>query len=69
MDRENNSPAASDEEFIVTDSQMEEESDYEEIEDRLELLFESFVNLQEKQKLLEKEIKRQGYLLAKLTQN
>ena len=65
MDHEN-SPTTSDEEFIVTDSQMEEESDYEDIEDRLELLFESFVNLQEKQKLLEKEIQRQGNLFEKL---
>ena len=65
MDHEN-SPTTSDEEFIVTDSQMEEESDYEDIEDRLELLFESFVNLQEKQKLLEKEIQRQGNLIEKL---
>ena len=51
------SPTTSDEDFIVSDSEMEEVEADDSIEDQLELLFESFVNLQEENKLLKKNLK------------
>ena len=66
------SPTTSDEDFIVSDSEMEDveqevEAD-DSIEDQLELLFESFVNLQEENKLLKKELEKQGSLLFEIHQ-
>ena len=60
------SPTTSDEDFIVSDSEMEEVEADDSIEDQLELLFESFVNLQEENKLLKKELEKQGSLLFEI---
>ena len=59
-------PTTSDEDFIVSDSEMEEVEADDSIEDQLELLFESFVNLQEENKLLKKELEKQGSLLFEI---
>ena len=60
---EDESPTTSDEEFIVSDSEMEAEGHQECEEDQIELLFESFVNLQEEHKILKKELAKQSCLL------
>ena len=60
---EDESPTTSDEEFIVSDSEMEEAEQEECEEDQIELLFESFVNLQEEHKILKKELQKQSCLL------
>ena len=65
---ETESPTTSDEDFIVSDSEMEEVEADDSIEDQLELLFESFVNLQEENKLLKKELEKQGSLLFEICQ-
>ena len=62
------SPTTSDEDFIVSDSEMEEVEADDSIEDQLELLFESFVNLQEENKILKKELQKQGSLLFEIQQ-
>ena len=59
-------PTTSDEDFIVSDSEMEEVEADDSIEDQLELLFESFVNLQEENKILKKELEKQGSLLFEI---
>ena len=59
-------PTTSDEDFIVSDSEMEEVEAEDSIEDQLELLFESFVNLQEENKILKKELEKQGSLLFEI---
>ena len=61
-------PTTSDEEFIVSDSEMEEAEADEYHEDQFEQLFESFVNLQEENKLLKKELQKQGSLLFEIHQ-
>ena len=63
---EDETPTTSDEDFIVSDSEMEEVEADDSIEDQLELLFESFVNLQEENKLLKKELEKQGSLLFEI---
>ena len=60
---EDETPTTSDEDFIVSDSEMEEVEADDSIEDQLELLFESFVNLQEENKILKKELQKQSCLL------
>ena len=63
------SPTTSDEDFIVSDSEMEEEVEQEDaVEDQIELLFESFVNLQEEHKILKKELQKQSCLLFEIHQ-
>ena len=56
-------PTISDVEFIVSDSEMEEAEQEECEEDDIELLYESFVNLQEEHKLFKKELEKQNNLL------
>ena len=63
---EDETPTTSDEDFIVSDSEMEEVEANDSIEDQLELLFESFVNLQEENKILKKELEKQGSLLFEI---
>ena len=65
---EDETPTTSDEDFIVSDSEMEEVEADDSIEDQLELLFESFVNLQEENKILKKELQKQGSLLFEIHQ-
>ena len=65
---EDETPTTSDEDFIVSDSEMEEVEADDSIEDQLELLFESFVNLQEENKILKKELEKQGSLLFEIHQ-
>ena len=56
-------PTTSDEEFIVSDSEMEEAEQAESEEDDIELLYESFVNLREENKLFKQELAKQNNLL------
>ena len=49
-------PTTSDEEFIVSDSEMEEAEQEELEEDDIELLYESFINLREENKLIKEEL-------------
>ena len=66
---EDETPTTSDEDFIVSDSEMEEEVEQEDaVEDQIELLFESFVNLQEEHKILKKELQKQSCLLFEIHQ-
>ena len=65
---EDETPTTSDEDFIVSDSEMEEVEAEDSIEDQLELLFESFVNLQEENKILKKELQKQSCLLFEIHQ-
>ena len=62
------SPTTSDEDFIVSDSEMEEVSQEDAVEDQIDLLFESFVNLQEEHKILKKELQKQSCLLFEIHQ-
>ena len=62
------SPTTSDEDFIVSDSEMEEVSQEDAVEDQIDLLFESFVNLQEEHKILNKELQKQSCLLFEIHQ-
>ena len=59
---EDESPTTSDEEFIVSDSEMEKAENEECDEDQIELLFESFINLQEEHKIFKKELQKQSCL-------
>ena len=63
---EDETPTTSDEDFIVSDSEMEEVEADDSIEDQLELLFKSFVNLQEENKILKKELQKQSCLLFEI---
>ena len=65
---EDETPTTSDEDFIVSDSEMEEVGQEDVVEDQIELLFESFVNLQEEHKILKKELQKQSCLLFKIHQ-
>ena len=65
---EDETPTTSDEDFIVSDSEMEEVEADDSVEDQLELLFESFVNLQGENKILKKELQKQGSLLFEIHQ-
>ena len=56
-------PTTSDEEFIVSDSEMEEAEQEEMEEDDIELLYESFINLREENKLIKEELAKQNNLL------
>ena len=60
---EDETPTTSDEEFIVSDSEMEEAEQAESEEDDIELLYESFINLQEENKLFKQELAKQNNLL------
>ena len=60
---EDETPTASDDEFIVSDSEMEEAEQAESEEDDIELLYESFINLREENKLLKEELCKQNNLL------
>ena len=60
---EDETPTISDEEFIVSDSEMEEAEQAESEEDDIELLYESFVNLREENKLFKQELAKQNNLL------
>ena len=62
------SPTTSDEDFTVSDSEMEEVSQEDAVEDQIDLLFESFVNLQEEHKILKKELQKQSCLLFEIHQ-
>ena len=62
------SPTTSDEDFIVSDSEMEEVGQEDVVEDQIELLFESFVILQEEHKILKKELQKQSCLLFEIHQ-
>ena len=61
-------PTTSDEEFIVSDLEMEEVEEEECEEDEIELLFESFVNLQEEHKIFKNELAKQSCLLWEIRQ-
>ena len=61
-------PTISDEEFIVSDSEMVEAEEEECEEDDIELLYESFVNLQEEHKIFKKELAKQSNLLWEIHQ-
>ena len=65
---EDETPTTSDEDFIVSDSEMEEVEQEDAVEDQIELLFESFVNLQEEHKILKKELQKQSCLLFEIHQ-
>ena len=65
---EDETPTTSDEDFIVSDSEMEEVGQEDAVEDQIELLFESFVNLQEEHKILKKELQKQSCLLFEIHQ-
>ena len=56
-------PTTSDEEFIVSDSEMKEAEQEELEEDDIELLYESFINLREENKLIKEELAKQNNLL------
>ena len=60
---EDETPTTSDEEFIVSDSEMEEAEQEELEEDDIELLYESFINLREENKLIKQELAKQNNLL------
>ena len=60
---EDETPTISDEEFIVSDSEMEEAEQEESEEDDIELLYESFINLREENKLIKEELAKQNNLL------
>ena len=60
---EDETPTTSDEEFIVSDSEMEEAEQEELEEDDIELLYESFINLREENKLIKEELAKQNNLL------
>ena len=60
---EDETPATSDEEFIVSDSEMEEVEQAESEEDDIELLYESFINLREENKLIKQELAKQNNFL------
>ena len=60
---EDETPTISDEEFIVSDSEMEEAEQAESEEDDIELLYESFINLREENKLFKEELAKQNNLL------
>ena len=61
-------PTTSDEEFIVSDSEMEEAEQEELEEDDIELLYESFINLREENKLIKEELAKQNNLLWEIYQ-
>ena len=65
---EDETPTTSDENFIVSDSEMEEVEQEDAEEDQIELLFESFVNLEEEHKILKKELQKQSCLLFEVHQ-
>ena len=60
---EDETPTTSDEEFIVSDSEMEEAEQEESEEDDIELLYESFINLREENKLIKQELAKQNNFL------
>ena len=60
---EDETPTISDEEFIVSDSEIAEAEAEESEEDDIELLYESFVNLREENKLFKQELAKQNNLL------
>ena len=66
---EDETPTTSDEDFIVSDSEMEEVGQEDVVEDQIELLFESFVNLQEEHKILKKELQSKVVSSLKFTRN
>ena len=63
---EDETPTISDEEFIVSDSEMEEAEQEESEEDDIELLYESFINLREENKLFKQELAKQNNLLCEI---
>ena len=60
---EDETPTISDDEFIVSDSEIAEAEAEESEEDDIELLYESFVNLREENKLIKEELAKQNNLL------
>ena len=60
---EDETPTISDDEFIVSDSEIAEAEAEESEEDDIELLYESFINLQEENKLIKEELAKQNNLL------
>ena len=58
-------PTTSDEEFIVSDSEMEEAEQEESEEDDIELLYESFINLWEENKLIKQELAKQKMAICR----
>ena len=65
---EDETPTTSDEDFIVSDSEMEEVGQEDAVEDQIDLLFESFFNLQEEHRILKKELQKQSCLLFEIHQ-
>ena len=60
---EDETPTISDDEFIVSDSEIAEAEAEESEEDDIELLYESFINLREENKLIKEELAKQNNLL------
>ena len=60
---EDETPTISDDEFIVSDSEIAEAEAEESEEDDIELLYESFINLREENKLFKEELAKQNNLL------
>ena len=60
---EDETPTISDDEFIVSDSEIVEAEAEESEEDDIELLYESFINLREENKLFKQELAKQNNLL------
>ena len=60
---EDETPTISDDEFIVSDSEIAEAEAEELEEDDIELLYESFINLREENKLFKQELAKQNNLL------
>ena len=65
---EDETPTTSDEDFIVSDSEMEEVGQEDAVEDQIDLLFESYFNLQEEHRILKKELQKQSCLLFEIHQ-
>ena len=66
---EDETPTTSDEEFIVSDSEMEEVEQAESEEDDIELLYESFINLREENKLKNRNSQNKTIFSGKFTRN
>ena len=66
---EDETPTTSDEEFIVSDSEMEEAEQEELEEDDIELLYESFINLREKTNLSKRNSQNKTIFSGKYTRN
>ena len=66
---EDETPTISDEEFIVSDSEMEEAEQEESEEDDIELLYESFINLRRKTNFSNRNSQNKTIFFGKFTMN